>query len=249
MRTLVKLGFVVMALVVGGATGCVNALAQQIELEQRIAPLECVYTTTQTGGGLNMDSTCDNQPVPLLTSVDINNGRPILRGTFNASRSLTLRVWIDGQWYTLGVDGRLMMRDDDWRLDLSGLKEALRPGWYSVVVEVETTDGLLLRNTDAGMFNVPIGFVFEPVLSPTLQELSQYHFQAGFFVPTVLSHTQEGLELPGIVNAVPPSSAIGDHHQGQGSEMENNLVRIVLAAAIPVIVLGGAWTARSFWRR
>ncbi|MET0980357.1 MAG: hypothetical protein ABWX90_03815 [Candidatus Saccharimonadales bacterium] len=131
-----------------------SALAQQSELTQQIKPIECIFTTTQTGNGAHVDSTCDNQPIPLVASVDINSGRPLVRGSFDSVRSIMLRVLVNGRWYVSGIDARLTTNANLWALDLTGIPMSLSAGVYTVAVEVETVDGLVLRNASAATFEV-----------------------------------------------------------------------------------------------
>jgi hypothetical protein len=163
--------------------------AQQVQLEQQINPIECTYTTTQTGTGSNIDSTCDNQPIPLVTSIIANNGRPVIKGVFSATRAIMLRVWINGQWYTYGTDARLTVNGDLWELDLSSLNVPLIAGVYTVVIEVETNDGLLLRNTEAAIFEIL------NVQTPATQQLSppisSVNAATPFFTRMILPQTQE----------------------------------------------------------
>ena len=128
--------------------------AQSPELQQQIKPIECVYTTTITGNNSTVDSTCDNQPVPTVTEVIVNDGSPIIIGTYQSATARSLRVWLDAQWYTNGVDPRLKTESDLWTLNLSGTLMLLAEGDYIVIVEVETISGLLLRNTFAATFSV-----------------------------------------------------------------------------------------------
>ena len=128
--------------------------AQSSGLQQQIEPIECIYTTTITGHSPTLDSTCDNQPVPTVSEVIINEGSPVIIGKYQSATARSLRVWLSAQWYTNGVDPRLKTEADIWTLDLSGTVMLLSEGDYTVIVEVETIGGLLLRNTFAATFNV-----------------------------------------------------------------------------------------------
>jgi hypothetical protein len=128
--------------------------ASQSQFQQEIKPFECIYTTTETGNGQNTVENCQNQQVPTVEEVVVNAGRPVLRGMFQASKALMLRVWINSQWYTYGTDARLSVTGDEWALDLSNLSAPLAAGDYEVIVEVETNDGLLLRHVSAATFFV-----------------------------------------------------------------------------------------------
>jgi hypothetical protein len=80
--------------------------ASQSQFQQEIKPFECIYTTTETGDGQNTVENCQNQQVPTVEEVVVNAGRPVLRGMFQASKALLLRVWFNSQWYTYGTDAR-----------------------------------------------------------------------------------------------------------------------------------------------
>lgn len=222
-----------------------TSFAQQSQLQQQIKPFECIYTTTQTGEGSNMDSTCEDQPVPQLTNVDVNSGRPLLRGTFSAAQSLMLRVWINGQWYTHGVDPRLTVADDDWQLDFSELPIPLQAGVYVVMVEVETGGGLLLRNTNAGSFIVPV----VPLSSPQVpQRLPHNPLIPGFFTPTTSPRNQEGTQAPSTVQMPQPPVTPPDHTRNHSGQPKDDIRQIIIVTVAFILIAGGGWTIRRYWR-
>ena len=235
---------------VGFAASAV-ASAQQTELTQEIKPIECVYTTTDDGTGTTTNSTCEGQPIPDMTEVIVNQGRPILRGTYSATRAIALRVWLNGQWFTLGVDSRLTTDGDTWSLDLSDLNEALQSGLYMVIVEVETNDGLLLRNTNAGSFIVPVRPVDpvspSPVPAPMPGGVNQPSvFRPGIVIPTILPRTQEAAGLSG--EQAPVVGAINneyshDTRNGTRDSVAFGLYSIVFFG----LIAAGIWLLR-WWR-
>lgn len=192
--------------------------AQQSMLQQTIRPIECVYTSTQTGSGTVQDNTCEGQPIPSVTAVAVNGGRPVLDGFFSSYRADTLKVWINGQWYTHGIDSRLTTEGDGWRLNLSGLNTSLLPGMYTVMVESQVDGHLLLRNTDAAKFEVVVTSAVPPIRYVTPADSI-----APFFTRLITPQTQEAvagdtlprLSLPKIVSSDQPdghsvsSSALG----------------------------------------
>lgn len=192
------------------------SFAQETQLEQRINPIECVYTTTQTGTGSNVDSNCDNQPIPLVTSTVTNNGRPVLKGVFSAARAIMLRVWIDGQWYTYGTDARLTANGDSWELDLSNLKTPLSAGVYTVVVEVEMDDGLLLRNAEAATFEI-LNVQAPAAQQPSLLT-SQLNAAAPFFTRVILPQIQEALRDVATPSSLP---VVGDKRLDAHNDIKN----------------------------
>lgn len=190
--------------------------AQQVQLEQQINPIECIYTTTTTGVGSNVDSTCDNQPIPLVTSTITNNGRPVIKGVFSATRAIMLRVWINGQWYTYGTDARVTVNGDLWELDLSSLNAPLIAGSYTVVIEVETNDGLLLRNTEAAIFE--ISNVQAPVAQLLPPPIDSVNAATPFFTHMILPQTQEAAR-----DTISPSgqSAVGNAQPESHDDTKN----------------------------
>lgn len=242
-----------MAVIVNGVNLFDNHVvtAQQSQLQQQITPYECMYTTVETGGEPHTDNTCDGQPIPLLASVDVNKGRPILYGTFSADQSASLRIWINGQWYTLGTDARVTVNDDDWKLDLSGLTAPLQPGVYTVMVEAQTNSGLLLRNTSAGSFIVLLTI---PVIPPNIplaqQTLLQNLFQSGVFIPTIIPQTQEGVELPDTVRPPKLPDVLPDVNGGNSNLALNGwAMRIAYVSAAVLFIGVGIWLARQLIRR
>lgn len=220
--------------------------AQQVQLQQQIKPLECVYTTTQTGGGENTNSTCDNQPIPLVTNIVVNSGRPLLQGSFDAARSIMLRVWISGQWYTHGIDSRVTVDANEWTLDLTGLPVALIPGVYTVMIEVETNDGLLLRNTAAATFEVLNTHEPARQLSPpTINGL------APFYTHMILPQTQEAA---GMVNPSTDLPLVKNPYQESRRHMQNpegvtnGTIAFIVSFAIIGFAIGVLYVCLRFIR-
>lgn len=109
--------------------------AQNVELKQQITPPDC----TQPGS-------CQMDP-PVIDSVDMNGGRPIFGGRYDAAFTKYLRVTFRGETYVLGIDGELTVNGDRWRLDLSALQPPLPEGSYVLTVEAEGFDGTIRRDT------------------------------------------------------------------------------------------------------
>lgn len=103
-------------------------------LQQSIVPDNCSYTTVETGLGRQNDSDCPAF-APIIESIIVVNGRPIIRGIYDAVHTKTFRVQVAGVWYVLGVDHELTADGNVWVLDLSGLAYALSAGEYTVVAE------------------------------------------------------------------------------------------------------------------
>lgn len=90
---------------------------------------------------------------PTINPVVVNDGHPIITGTFDAAYTDQLRVDVNGVWYVLGVDSELTANGDDWTLDLSELNPPLAPGSYNIIVETTTIEGATLSATIS--FSVP----------------------------------------------------------------------------------------------
>lgn len=117
-------------------------------LEQQINPVGCNSTTIATGMGITHDSTC---PIfaPTIESIASNQGRPIIRGIYDAAHSSMFRVRIASLWYVLGTHAELTANGNVWELDLSSLKTPLDEGTYAIIAEMRATDGSLLQTGDA----------------------------------------------------------------------------------------------------
>lgn len=242
---------IIISSIVVGFLASTTTSAQQTELTQEIQPIECVYTTIDDGMGTTTNSTCEGQPIPDMTEVIVNQGRPILRGTYSAMRAIALRVWLNGQWFTLGVDSRLTTDGDMWLLDLSDLNMPLQSGLYTVVVEVETSDGLMLRNTNAGSFVVPVR-PLDPVTpgpapTPTPGGVNQPGaLRPGVVIPTILPRTQEASGLSG--GRVPALPGLNDGHGHDITDDARDSVAFGVYSIVFVGFIGaGIWLIR-WWR-
>lgn len=78
---------------------------------------------------------------PTVDSTTWVGGQPILQGSYDANNSLSLRVFVAGRWYVLGISPELSVHGDRWRLDLSHLDPPLLPGSYEVIAQVTSRDG------------------------------------------------------------------------------------------------------------
>ena len=129
------------AFVVGG----VASANMQYELRQEIGYIDCTNTNTQNGHDEANDVRCLGAVMPTVSSTKLESREVVLTGTYESIIARELRVYFDGIWYVLGVDDELSVVENDWKLDLRG-RGRHNPGIYSVVVEVITTNGLLLRD-------------------------------------------------------------------------------------------------------
>lgn len=122
-------------------------------IEQQITALNCNYTTVETGLGRVHDSTC---PVfaPIIASLNLNGGRPIIKGVYDAAHSTLFRVQMGGVWYVLGSSAELTANGNVWVLDLSGLSRALGAGEYSILAESEGEDGAVRQAKDTLVIKV-----------------------------------------------------------------------------------------------
>lgn len=131
--------FVIVLAVWGG----LPVAAQTHQFEQRIEELNCTLTETHNGSGTFANLECPPQ-APTIDSIHYNNGRPVIRGKFDAANNVVLRVQFLGVWYVLGVDTELTAAGNMWTLDLSGLSPPLDFGSYEVIVEMSTSGGTTL---------------------------------------------------------------------------------------------------------
>lgn len=98
--------------------------------------------------------------LPEVESIDVNQGRPIVAGFFDAATATELHVEVAGIVYTLGQNAELVATGDQWVLDLSNLIEPLEPGEYTVAVTViSATDE---RLTASRIFSVAISTEDDP---------------------------------------------------------------------------------------
>lgn len=109
--------------------------ARQSHLEQQVGAPVC----PQPEG-------CDMDP-PIIDKVKENEGRPIIKGHYDAVYTKILRVIFGGRVYTLGVDGQLTVQNGQWRLDLSGISPPLTDGDYELIVETVGYDDEIRRVT------------------------------------------------------------------------------------------------------
>lgn len=229
-------GLALLLSIVAGLTFADPLGAQKVQLNQQIKPLECTYTSTNTGSGVVMTSTCPNEPVPMVTSVDVSAGRPIIRGYFKASATKMLRVWVGGQWYTLGSDVHLSAIGDMWTLDLAGSSASFPPGDYVVTVDVEASDGLSIRNSYAWTFTVQLKYSGDTTTSQppfVMQQPSEIETPPDISV--VLPLDNEPTNKP-IANTPSPSPVTIDSSE-TNKQQPSNITLLVIAVTIIVVGL------------
>lgn len=134
------------------------ALAQSdsdSKIEQQITPNLCSYTTIETGFGVVHDSTC---PVfaPTVERINLNGGRPIITGIYDAIHSINFRVQVANKWYVLDSSSELTTNGNVWMLDLSKLDDPLPVGRYDLIVEMAGDDNKV-REVRAVVVVPPIG--------------------------------------------------------------------------------------------
>ena len=112
-------------------------------LQQEILAINCNYTTIETGLGMVNDTNC---PIfmPIVVSLEANNGRPLIRGVYDAVHTESFRVQLRGLWYVLGEDVELTADGNVWVLDLRDLTIPLPVGRYVVLAESTMTGGQVL---------------------------------------------------------------------------------------------------------
>lgn len=139
---MMRFGFAVLVLIFGIVViSSDSADAQQSStLNQDILPITCDYTTYNIGGqGIN-DVSCPPFS-PSIYQVYARNGRPLIVGVYDAAHTSSLRVFVNGVWYQLGVDPELTVHMSRWFLDLAPLIDPLDEGDYSITVEAIDEDG------------------------------------------------------------------------------------------------------------
>lgn len=228
-------------------------MAQKVQLSQEINAYICNYST-QSGSSENNDSTCQNQPVPILTQVTGTGGRPILQGRYDAARARYLSVWFSDHWYKYGRDKPLSAQGDRWTLDLSTQSVPIKTGTYDVVVEVETNDGLLLRNVGAGSFTIPPDqsgasiFLTNPAPTPVSYTNTRPHFiqETVTTIPELGSKAVGGIGmLPSVSQAPHDTDDVIAYEDGW--TVRQNFTRDVI---VYLIATGIAfWLIRRFFRR
>jgi len=132
-----KYGLLMGALVLAGSLVAVPAQAIDYQLRQVIEPLDCTITETSNGSGTTINSDCPPQ-APLVSSVQVNDGQPIIRGLFDAANAQAFRVHFLGVWYQLGVDAELTATGNVWTLNLGSLTPPLSPGSYPLLLQMTT---------------------------------------------------------------------------------------------------------------
>lgn len=151
-------------LAASGLVATTTVSATSVKLHQSISPLDCTVTEINNGSGTSANSDCAPQR-PVIESINVNGGRPIIRGLFDAATTLTLRVLFADKWYTLGVDPELTASGNVWTLDLSHRKSPFAPGTYQIVVQARSMDGALYTDSDQLTIKGPASPSREPVSS------------------------------------------------------------------------------------
>lgn len=145
-----------------------SASAEKLQFRQTITPLDCTLTTLANGSGTVINTDCDPQP-PQIDNVNINNGRPIITGKYDAVNSLFFRVKFNNVWYTLGApNSRLTATGNLWRLDFSNITEPFEQGSYEIILEMTTTEG----DTLGGSYTVTITPPKPPAPETTIRPIS-----------------------------------------------------------------------------
>lgn len=83
---------------------------------------------------------------PTVSPTTWVGGQPKIKGTYDAANSVSLRVFVAGKWYVLGVSPELTAQGNNWYLDLSNLQPPLAVGTYEVIVQVTSRDGSVYGN-------------------------------------------------------------------------------------------------------
>jgi hypothetical protein len=147
-----------------------------------------------------------------------------------------LRVWVATRWYTHGIDPQLTTRGDTWELDLGNKNVSLPVGIYTITVEVETDDGLLLRNVDAGSFAVFANAqVSDEVVPSTAPLLSHSGF---IFSPTPVVGPEEAEVSDEPVAVILPSSINDARASAHRQPSSDPLATLRVAGIVAVVAVG-----------
>lgn len=117
-----------------------QADATDSRLGQSVRPLQCNYTIIETGNGNVNDVDCEPFR-PVIVDTNPNNGRPIIRGIYDATHTQTLRFLFRGIWYEAGVDSRVTLNGNVWTLSFEDLSEPLPEDDYAITVEATMDSG------------------------------------------------------------------------------------------------------------
>lgn len=227
---------VVIALVLVVSVGS-NVSSQQTpsQLHQTVKPIECVYTQVSSGSGLETSSDCADHIAPTLEEVLVSPGvQPVLVGRYNPLETRSLRIWLGGAWYTLGVSPYLSQDEGEWRLDLLPKSTPLVAGTYTVVIETLTYDNFQLSSIYTNALIIPPA---PQTNAPTLDGdgknspvRSPYPYNQTVIFPL------EQFELPA-VHPLPNAYSTDFSHQ---NDVKSSGLFVILQWSIPI--LGGTAT-------
>ena len=174
--------------VVVGIVSHSSVAAQRSQLGQEI-----------TSGGIcetnPSDITC-SMVAPTIVEVNDNDGRPIVKGTYDRLRTSTLKILVAGVVYTLGIDAELTAVGNEWVLDLSGIAVPLVSGEYTIVVEaIDNNDQSQVvervfevsTTPPGGSQNGSVWQAVDDMLSETGQSIK--HLALGGFVLVIIAVT------------------------------------------------------------
>lgn len=119
-------------------------------LTQRILPTDCVLTTVATGNGPQVVGECPSDEPQVIEVDNTVSGQRIIRGTFDADRTVMLRVLFRGVTYTVNTaNSPLRVFGDSWTLAIDEINPEVAGGEYAITVEAEIIDGRVLTTTTA----------------------------------------------------------------------------------------------------
>jgi len=179
----------------------IKVSAQNVQFQQTITPLDCTLTTLYYAGGTSTNTDCDPQP-PQIDTVDVNNGRPIITGKYDATNSLLFRVKFNNVWYVLGGPGsRLTSNGVLWKLDFSDLSEPFDEGTYDIVLEMIARDGETLGSSSRIEIDEPD--TSTPVTpTPVVASPTAPSAPNTGFIQFLQSHVVASVLIAGIVSSV-----------------------------------------------
>ena len=145
-----------------------NSVAQgtDSQLKQTVKPIECTFTRTMIINDQTTHSICNDQNAPTFEMAFATaTGKQKITGKLpmNLSTIKMFRIWLASNWYTYNISPFLSINTDNWVLNLDSQSYALSPGDYTVIIELETTDSILLRSIYDSVLSIPNPVIIETI--------------------------------------------------------------------------------------
>lgn len=210
-----------------------NTFAQSTstQLKQVIKPIECTFTRTIIVNDETTNSVCTDQNAPTLeTASSTASGKPKLTGTMpvGISKIKMFRIWIASSWYTYNISPLLSISNNTWLLDLSDRPLSLPPGDYTIIIELVTTDSILLRSVYESALSILKSIIVETITDNGVRTtVYRYIPSAGI-----------GYIVEAPIDSIPPQNPNSDNLSGGLKKL--NPIDINQLGYIPVLLSLGA---------